>query len=184
MNNSSDFKFSVINLKINLEFMKIKILMMSLFVLSCNNTNNTKEKFQYERVKEEPTIVQNSMVSNSVTLNSNDQMKFDRKIIKVNSNQKVTLTLNHNGRFPASSMGHNFVLIKNDVDVNAYALKAAGARNSEYIPEGEDELAYTKMLGGGESDTITFDAPEPGTYIFICSFPGHYQLMMGEFIVS
>jgi len=43
---------------------------------------------------------------------------------------------------------------------------------------------YTRMLGGGESDTITFDAPEPGTYIFICSFPGHYQLMMGEFIVS
>ena len=40
------------------------------------------------------------------------------------------------------------------------------------------------MIGGGESDTITFDAPEPGTYIFICSFPGHYQLMMGEFIVS
>ena len=110
MNNSSDFKFSVINLRINLESMKIKILMMSLFVLSCNNTNNTKEKFQYERVKEEPTIVQNSMVSNSVTLNSNDQMKFDKKIIKVNSNQKVTLTLNHNGRFPASSMGHNFVL--------------------------------------------------------------------------
>jgi len=183
MNNSSDFKFSVINLRINLESMKIKILMMSLFVLSCNNTNNTKEKFQYERVKEEPTIVQNSMVSNSVTLNSNDQMKFDKKIIKVNSNQKVTLTLNHNGRFPASSMGHNFVLIKNDIDVNAYALKAAGARNSEYIPEGGDELAYTKMLGGGESDTITFDAPEPGTYIFICSFPGHYQLMMGEFIV-
>ena len=28
------------------------------------------------------------------------------------------------------------------------------------------------MLGGGESDTITFDAPEPGTYIFFCSFPG------------
>jgi azurin len=46
------------------------------------------------------------------------------------------------------------------------------------------ELVYTRMLGGGESDTITFDAPEPGTYIFICSFPGHYQLMMGEFIVS
>ena len=165
--------------------MKIKlILVLSLFIFSCNNTNNKKEKFQYERVKEEPTIVQGNMVSNTVTLNSNDQMKFDRKIIKVNSSEKVTLTLNHTGRFPASSMGHNFVLLKKDIDVNEYALRATGARNSEYIPEGDNELAYTKMLGGGESDTITFDAPEPGTYIFICSFPGHYQLMMGEFIVS
>jgi azurin len=152
--------------------------------VSCNNSNNTKDKFQYERVKEEATTVQSSTMSNNVILNSNDQMKFDKKIIRVNSNQKVTLTLNHNGRFPASSMGHNFVLIKKDVDVNEYALRAAGARNSEYIPEGDNEIAYTKMLGGGESDTITFDAPEPGTYVFICSFPGHYQLMMGEFIVT
>ena len=152
--------------------------------MSCNNSNNTKEKFQYERVKEEATTVQSNTMSNNVVLNSNDQMKFDKKIIRVNANQKVTLTLNHNGRFPASSMGHNFVLIKKDVDVNEYALRAAGARNSEYIPEGDNEIAYTKMLGGGESDTITFDAPEPGTYVFICSFPGHYQLMMGEFIVA
>tara|TARA_Y100000022_G_scaffold47644_1_gene40215 strand:+ start:1703 stop:2161 length:459 start_codon:yes stop_codon:yes gene_type:complete len=152
--------------------------------MSCNNSNNTKEKFQYERVKEEATTIQSNTMSNNVILNSNDQMKFDKKIIRVNASQKVTLTLNHNGRFPASSMGHNFVLIKKDVDVNEYALRAAGARNSEYIPEGDNEIAYTKMLGGGESDTITFDAPEPGTYVFICSFPGHYQLMMGEFIVT
>ena len=165
--------------------MRIKsILFLSLFLVSCNNSNNTKEKFQYERVKEEATTVQTNTMSNNVILNSNDQMKFDKKIIRVNASQKVTLTLNHNGRFPASSMGHNFVLIKKDVDVNEYALRAAGARNSEYIPEGDNEIAYTKMLGGGESDTITFDAPEPGTYVFICSFPGHYQLMMGEFIVT
>ena len=165
--------------------MRIKsILFLSLFIVSCNNSNNTKEKFQYERVKEESTAVQSNTMSNNVILNSNDQMKFDKKIIRVNASQKVTLTLNHNGRFPASSMGHNFVLIKKDVDVNEYALRAAGARNSEYIPEGDNEIAYTKMLGGGESDTITFDAPEPGTYVFICSFPGHYQLMMGEFIVT
>jgi|TARA_Y200000002_G_C22675721_1_gene661971 azurin len=165
--------------------MKIKsILFLSLLILSCNNSNSTKKEFQYERVKEQPNTVQSNTMSNNVTLNSNDQMKFDKKIIRVSSNQKVTLTLNHNGRFPAISMGHNFVLIKKDVDVNEYALRAAGARNSEYIPEGNNEIAFTKMLGGGESDTITFDAPEPGTYIFICSFPGHYQLMMGEFIVT
>ena len=163
-----------------------RLLYISLLILiiSCNNTGKTNEKFQYERVKEDNTsIPANNMVSNNVILNSNDQMKFDKKIIKVNSGQEVILTLNHTGRFPVTSMGHNFVLIKKDVDVNEYALRAAGARNSEYIPEGDNEIAYTKMLGGGESDTITFDAPEPGKYVFICSFPGHYQLMMGEFIV-
>ena len=153
-------------------------------IISCNNTGKTNEKFQYERVKEDNTsIPANNMVSNNVILNSNDQMKFDKKIIKVNSGQEVTLRLNHTGRFPVTSMGHNFVLIKKDVDINQYALKAAGARNNDYIPDGGNEIVYTKMLGGGESDTITFNPPEPGVYTFICTFPGHYMLMMGEFHV-
>ena len=159
------------------------ILFLSILLFSCNNSSETKEKFTYERVKEDTSSVQTNMISNNIVLNSNDQMKFDKKVIRVNSNQKVTLKLNHTGKFPAISMGHNFVLIKKDVDVNEYALRAAGARNTEYIPEGGNEIAYTRMLGGGETDTITFDAPEPGTYVFMCTFPGHYQLMMGEFIV-
>ena len=162
-----------------------RLLYISLItlIISCNNTGKTNEKFQYERVKEDNTsIPANNMVSNNVILNSNDQMKFDKKI-RVNANESVTLTLNHTGRFPAISMGHNFVLIKKDVNVDEYAIRAISARDNDYIPEGGDEIAFTKMLGGGESDTITFDAPEPGTYTFICSFPGHYQIMMGEFIV-
>ena len=105
------FKFSVINLSLNLVYMKIKLLLLSLFMLSCNNTNNTKEKFQYERVKEDNVSAQNNSVSNNVILNSNDQMKFDKRIIRVNANESVTLTLNHTGRFPAISMGHNLSLI-------------------------------------------------------------------------
>ena len=155
-----------------------------ILIISCNNTGKTNEKFQYERVKEDNTsIPANNMVSNNIILNSNDQMKFDKKIIKVNSGQEVTLRLNHTGRFPVTSMGHNFVLIKKDVDINQYALKAAGARNNDYIPDGGNEIVYTKMLGAGESDTITFNPPEPGVYTFICTFPGHYMLMMGEFHV-
>jgi len=162
---------------------KLLSILTILLILSCNNSNTSKENFQYERVKEDNVSSQNNSVSNNIILNSNDQMKFDKRIIRVKANEIVTLTLNHNGKFPAISMGHNFVLLKKDVDIDDYALKAVSARDNDYIPEGGDEIAYTKMLGGGESDTITFDAPEPGTYTFICSFPGHYQLMMGEFIV-
>ena len=99
---------------------------------------------------------------------------------------KVEITWDLYNLFVSREIDQNQIIkdANKDVDVNEYALRAAGARDTEYIPDGGSELVYTKMLGGGESDTITFDAPEPGTYIFICSFPGHYQLMMGEFIVS
>ena len=62
-----------------------------LLILSCNNSNTSKEKFQYERVKEDNVSTQNNSVSNNVILNSNDQMKFDKRIIRVNANESVCL---------------------------------------------------------------------------------------------
>ncbi len=156
---------------------------IAILLISCNQKPK-KEKFQYERVQENSSeVIQNNNIQNIVVLNSNDAMLFDKKVIKVNSGEKVTFTLNHVGKMGKNFMGHNFVLLKKDVDVDDFAQRAIQARDNEYIPEGDEIIVTTKMLGGGESDTIVFDAPEPGKYIFICTFPGHYQLMQGEFIV-
>ena len=47
----------------------------------------------------------------------------------------------------------------------------------DYVPPGSKEvLAHTKLLGPGETDTVTFTAPfVPGRYLYLCSFPGHYS---------
>jgi len=80
-------------------------------------------------------------------------------------------------------MRHNVVILHQDGNIMAYAGKAATAAANDYIPQDEAsqkmELAHTKMLGPGETDTITFTLPEPGTYPFLCSFPGHFALMQG-----
>ena len=117
-------------------------------------------------------------------LNSDDLMRFDKNMLLVQSGQKITLTLNHIGKMDKLIMGHNFVLLKKDVDVMAFAEKAVLAKNNEYIPEGDEVIVYTKLLGGGESDTITFDAPEKGYYTFLCTFPGHWGLMKGKLVVK
>ena len=119
-----------------------------------------------------------------IILNSDDLMRFDKNMLLVQSGQKITLTLNHTGKMDKLIMGHNFVLLKKDVDVMAFAEKAVLAKNNEYIPEGEEVIVYTKLLGGGESDTITFDAPEKGYYTFLCTFPGHWGLMKGKLVVK
>jgi azurin len=59
---------------------------------------------------------------------------------------------------------------------------------TEYVPTVKPKrvLASTKLLGPGESHTVRFYAPtKPGRYVFICSFPGHFQVgMKGELIVE
>ncbi len=157
------------------------ITLLTLFI-GCDNEPK-KEKFSYKRVQETPTE-QTTSSSNEVVINSNDQMLFDRSIINVKSGESVTLTLNHTGKIAKEFMGHNFVLLKETTDVDDFARRAMASKDSEYIPEGDETYAYTRMIGGGESDTITFEAPGPGKYIFICTFPGHYQVMRGEFIVE
>ncbi|MEO0473966.1 MAG: azurin [Bacteroidota bacterium] len=118
-----------------------------------------------------------------LVINGSDQMNFDKDELKVLSGSKVELTLNHTGELAKAAMGHNVVILKKGTDVVAFATKAIAAKDNDYIPEGDEILVHTEMVGGGESTTISFDAPERGSYDFICSFPGHYALMKGKFIV-
>ena len=122
---------------------------------------------------------------NNILITSDDYMKFDTRKITVKSGKIVKLTLKHIGQLDVQVMGHNFVLLKKKVNLIEFANKAATARDNQYIPVGSDEvIAYTDMIGGGQETTIEFLPPEPGVYDFVCSFPGHYAMMKGKFIVE
>lgn len=120
-----------------------------------------------------------------VSISGNDQMQYNKNEIRVKAGQTVRLTLNHVGEMSEKVMGHNWVLLKQGTDIPEFGSAAASASDNDYIPKGTDKvIAHTEMIGGGESVTIEFQAPEKGTYDFICSFPGHYALMKGKFIVE
>lgn len=121
----------------------------------------------------------------SIDLSGTDQMTYDKKEIHVKAGQKIKLTLHHSGQSPKTAMGHNFVLLKQGTNIADFANQAMQAKDNDYIPkDSKDIIAHTKLIGGGESDTIEFDAPEKGTYDYICTFPGHYAQMKGKLIVE
>jgi azurin len=99
--------------------------------------------------------------------------------------QKVKLTLRHIGTLDKNVMGHNVVILKLGVDTAEFAALASTEKDNEYIPKGtQDVIAHTKIIGGGETTSIEFEAPAVGTYDFICSFPAHFAMMNGKFIVE
>ncbi len=110
-----------------------------------------------------------------VVISGGDQMKYDVTSIDVAAGQKVTVTLTNAGKLPKAAMAHNFVLLKAGTDINAFAGAAISHPDEGYIPpEMRDKIiAQTKLLGPGESETITFTAPAAGVYDYICTFPGH-----------
>ena len=167
----------------------LSISIVSILLTSCGNDKKekiTKHQPKTEQVK--AVKINNKTVekTNGITLKlaSTDQLKYDKTELKVKAGQEVTLILSHTGKMPKTAMGHNFVLLKKGTDIAKFAVEAIGASKNEYIPKSNAIIAYTKLIGGGESTTITFTAPAKGTYDFICSFPGHYSLMKGKFIVE
>lgn len=132
---------------------------------------------------EEEEVVAPSEVT--LELGGGDDMQFNKKQFKVPAGSTVTLTLTHTGKMTKEAMGHNFVLLKPGTSIQKFGAEAVKFKDNGYIPENSDQIiAHTKLLGGGESETIVFQAPAKGTYDFICSFPGHYALMKGKFIVE
>jgi len=114
---------------------------------------------------------------------SNDAMQYDVKEITVpKSCKKFTVKLEHTGKLPKAAMGHNWVLTK-DADFQAMTKAGAAAGIArDYVPDDIRIVAHTKLLGGGESTTITFDVSKlaAGTsYAYFCSFPGHWAMMKG-----
>ncbi|WP_100614269.1 azurin [Confluentibacter citreus] len=175
--------------KRHINYVLVTIFSLVIFT-SCGGEK--KEEQQKETIKlgvqkeeEEPKADVNSNVT-EIVITGDDMMKFDLSEIKVKAGQKVKITLRHKGKMDVNVMGHNFVILKQGVDVAEFGAKAAVARDTKYIPAGseKDIVAHTDLIGGGQTSSIEFDAPEAGTYDFLCSFPGHYALMKGKFIVE
>lgn len=123
----------------------------------------------------------------NVSINANDAMKFDQAEIKIAAAcTQVKLTLKHTGSFPADMMGHNWVLART---ADVQSLATAGGKSTfadSYVPKGDARaIAFTKVIGGGQSTTITFPTSKlkkGSDYTFFCSFPGHWNMMKGKLI--
>lgn len=124
--------------------------------------------------------------SNVLVIEGNDQMQFNIKELRATAGQLITLTLKHAGKTPKEAMGHNLVILQEGTDEAAFAAKAMNTKETDYIPASEKAsiIAHTKLLGGGEEDTIKFTITKKGTYNFLCSFPGHFAMMKGILIVE
>jgi azurin len=115
-----------------------------------------------------------------VQVQADDKMRFDVTAFEAKPGQKIKITLKNVGTTPKFSMGHNLVVLDKQITEQNIQAKfldpASQAASTEYVPAGDKNvLGHTKLLGPGETDSITFTAPYvPGEYLYVCSFPGHY----------
>ncbi|QEY24252.1 azurin [Neisseria animalis] len=119
----------------------------------------------------------------SVVVESNDAMQFDTKDIQVSKAcSEFTITLKHTGTQPKASMGHNIVIAKAEDMDGVFKDGLAAGPDADYVKANDERvIAHTKLIGGGEESSVTFDPAKlaDGSYKFVCTFPGHAALMNG-----
>jgi azurin len=116
-----------------------------------------------------------------VQIDVGDHMKFSVAAITARPGEMLKVVLKGVGQMPKVAMGHNFVLLKKGADPKKFVDASMNARDTEFIaPAVKDQvLAATRLVGPGETAETTFAAPkQPGDYLYLCSFPGHYALGM------
>jgi len=164
----------------------------ALFAVSCGDSSTSQHdhkdhssKLKNQKLEDYEFMADSAAQDVKIVMKSDDQMKFNYREITVFEGQNITLELQHNGKINKSTMGHNWVLLKQGVTVKDFANKAASEVERDYIPaDTSDIIVHTKLLGGGEKDVIQFAAPAKGEYNFLCSFSGHAAVMRGKFIVK
>ena len=101
-----------------------------------------------------------------------EALQFAPAALSATAGQQVKVTFK-NG---SAAQKHNWVLVKGS-EADAQKVDDAGATAGDaagYIPTDPNIVASVKLLNGGESGTASFAAPAAGSYVFLCTFPGHY----------
>lgn len=112
-------------------------------------------------------------------------LNYLQKELKAKAGRAVALTFENPDIMP-----HNWVLVKPGAEERVGAAAALmvslpDGMDRHYVPESPDVLIHTRILEPGKKTTIYFTAPkEPGRYPYLCSFPGHSQLMRGVLVVE
>ena len=115
-----------------------------------------------------------------------EQMRFDTTRLVVEAGKDFEVTF-ENGDF----MPHNLVVTKpgtrETVVASALLLKPdqVDGKGRAYVPASADIWGGTRLLDAGQREVLRLRAPsEEGVHEYVCTFPGHGQVMVGQLVVT
>jgi len=103
-----------------------------------------------------------------------DQFAYVQTALTAPAGSKIKLTF-ANKTNPDDEIGHNWVLVMPGKEDSVLASGNAAGDDGDWLDKNDpDIIAATRLIEGNDKDIVRFDAPPPGTYTFLCTFPDHY----------
>jgi azurin len=115
-----------------------------------------------------------------------EQMRFDTTRLVVEAGKSFQVIVEN-----VDFMPHNFVIVKPNTREKIGARSETmrpdqlDSQGRAFVPRSNDILAATRLLDSGQSATLQLTAPsQEGIHEFVCTFPGHWQVMFGQLVVT
>jgi uncharacterized cupredoxin-like copper-binding protein len=101
-----------------------------------------------------------------------DNMVFSLDAIAVNAGQALAIDFTNTSRLP-----HNIVIVDGDMAV-ATEVNRNAINQADYLPQHPAVVATMPMVMPNQTGNITWESTQPDTYVFICTYPGHFDAGM------
>jgi len=169
-----------------------KLLIYSLifsliFVTSCGSSESEKKTENSTAEQTNTSVEENSeKYWNEFTIgavgNTMAEMKFDVENITVDEGSWIRITLVNEGIDIA--MQHNIVFIKYGTRKEIATQAIDAGPDMKYVPNNDNVVAASDLAMPGETVVLEFKAPPKGNYEYVCTYPGHSEIMRGYLIVK
>lgn len=108
-----------------------------------------------------------------------ESLKFDKDTLSATVAEGEPVVVEYHNS--SQTQEHNFTLLNHDnLDrASEFNDAAMSAVDTDYFPVDNEEMMQmvivrSDTLPPGERETLEFEAPAPGDYLYICTVPGHF----------
>ena len=123
----------------------------------------------------------NASIVNEFTIkavgNTMQEMAFDTKELEVKAGSTVKITLVNEGI--DASMIHNIVFVKKGTTEEVAMACVAAGPDKNFVAENPNIIAASGLANPQQTIVLEFIAPPKGSYEFLCTYPGHSNMMKG-----
>lgn len=170
---------------------QVKITLASLLFVSLVACGGAEPKEETKTAEKAPkqtetktlmAVVEDMAIEVAAVGETMMEVAFEPATLTLVEGAEVTMTFKNQSS--AAGMLHNFVLIPVGIGQEIATAGIAAGPDANFTPADDRIIVSTKMTNMGEELTVTFTAPAAGDYEYICTYPGHYPVMLGKLTVT
>ena len=127
-----------------------------------------------------PTVAKQEVVLTIASVGT--ETRFDKPILEAPAGSRITVEMK-NSTPRGERIMQNWVLVQPGQVEPVLADTANESLDTSFIKKGDPRvIAFTFSIVGSQIAAVSFDAPPPGRYPFICTTPRH-ETMRGELVI-